>query len=441
MSFGKRSDGNQMNKKVLIGKVFFVITCIVLIGVIVKTVGDYSPAFNDVVTHYSDAAPRVGNDVYGYIDVPEGFHMIGSFNQENEDYMGGADGIPEGVQLMNESGTMRIVISLITPDKKRDDYIGFGDGRYLLYNKKNASSTVDNALNGVIDDLVETDILGLESDGLTMESTFVDVNGLKGNSNKWKGNWNGQTYQYQTYVIENPDRKGVFHCLTAIFTNGNEKCVDYLQTFSLSANTSQDKVFVGVEERVGTDETGYINIPTGFEECKGTWLAETIDDWENDENLRFFAPRESIESEVPSFEGVVLAGFPKGKDYDANPVGYMDENLTELYGYLNVIDYKDMSAVKLQGDSREFGAEAFLSVMEQTLGKNGELTSEPVTVDGQQGYRVSWAGRGKVDRLEMYLSFYILENAENPDMVYVIGAREQTSEGQMWKYLDSFTVK
>lgn len=441
MSFGKRSDGNHMNKKALVGKVFFVVACIVLIGVIVKAVGDYSPAFNDVVTHYSDTAPRVGNNIYGYIDVPEGFHMIGSFNPENADYVGGADGIPEGVQLTNESGTMSIVVSLITPDKNREDYISFGDGRYLLYNKKNTASSVDDAFDGIVDDLVEADILGVESDGLTMESTFVDVNGLKGSSNKWKGDRNGQTYQYQTYIVENPDRKGVFHCLTAIFTNGNEKSVDYLQTFSLSENAPQDKVFTGVEERAGTDETGYMNIPTGFAECKGTWLAEVTADLQKDVNLSFYAPKESVQTDVPSFEGVILAGFPKSEDYDANSIGYMDNNLTELYGYFNVLDYLDVSAIKLQGENREFGAKAFLSVMEQTLGKEGELTSRMVTVDGQQGYRVTWVGRGKVDRLEMYLSFYILEDAENPDMVYVIGAKEQTSEGQMWKYLDSFTVK
>lgn len=420
--------------------VVFVGVVIALVALIFVAIGSVSPSFDDTVLEYSDNAPRVGNNIYGYINVPEGFTMTGSFCPDDENYVGGADGIPEGVQLKNETGSMYIVLSLVTPDKQREDYIGFGDGMYQLYDKKKRASHVEDVFDGVAEDLREAGMLSLEPDGMMTEGTFVHVNGLKGMGTKWKGDRDGKTYQYQTYILENPERKGVFHCITAAFLSGNEECVDSIQTFSLSKNQPQSKMLAGVGARVGTKETGYMNIPSGFKEYHGTWFYQMMDDIEKDVDMIYCASEALGEEGIAFDEAVLVCGFQKSKDFEESPESYIDLNFPEVYGYLNALDCYDVSQLSLQGEQREFGVELFLAVMEQTLGAKGKLTSQPATLDGQQGYRVTWEGRHSVEQSKLYLSFYILENAENPEVVYVIGATEQTEEGQFWKYMDSFTI-
>lgn len=432
------TDEKAFKQQRLITRVIVIVICVLLVLLIVRVISVHSSRFDDTVTDFSDDAPRVGNNIYGYIDVPEGFGVTGSFNPADVNYAGGADGIAEGVQLKNEKGTMYIIMSLVTSDKRREDYVGFGDGISQLYGKKRNKLDMDQVFDGIRSGLLENELLTAGEKGLLVEGELVDVNGLSGMSMKWKGNRGETEYQYQTYIIENPQQKGVFHCVTAAFTSGYEQCVDYVQTFSLSSGEPQAKQFVGVEDRVGSKTTGYINIPKGFREYKGVWYYELADDFQTKADLKFFASEDVGEKEAALFEGMVLVGLEKSEDYDTNPVEYMETNLQETYGYFNLLDYFDMSNVKLQGDSKEFGARAFLSVLEQTLGVSGTLKSETATVDGNQGYRVTWNGRGALDRTQMYLSFYILENSQNPDVVYIVGAKERTSEGQFWQYLDSF---
>ena len=214
--------------------------------------------------------------------------------------------------------------------------------------------------------------------------------------------------------------------------------MDYVQTFSLTQEEPQSEKFVEVEERVGSKTTGYVNIPKGFMEYEGVWYYELEKDLKTDADYMYFASDVAAKSDAPVFEGMVLVGLHKSEDYDSHPEQYMKTNLPQLYGSFNLLDYADFSNVKLQDENKEFGAKAFLSVMEQTLGQNGTLTSEPTTLDGHSGYRVTWNGRAVVDRVEMYLSFYILDSAQDENVVYIVGAKERTAEGQFWKYLDTF---
>ena len=430
--------GNNENGRKKRNKWIFVLALVAFVFIIAKAISGYSPYYNDTVTHFSDAVPRVGNNVYGYIDVPEGFTLIGSFNPADPDYAGGADGIPEGVQLKSEDGKMYIVLSLITPDKKKDDYIGLGDGTYVRCNKKKITTEADEVIDYFLESLYEQEMLSNQEDGMLTQGGWVDVNGLTGMSFNWMGERDGQTYQYQTHILENPNCKGLFHCVTAIFTSGKEKCVDYVRSFSLTGEEPQGKKFVEVEERVGSKTTGYVNIPKGFMEYEGVWYYELEKDLKTDADYMYFASDVAAKSDTPVFEGMVLVGLHKSEDYDSHPEQYMKTNLPLLYGSFNLLDYADFSNVKLQNENKEFGVKAFLSVMEQTLGENGTLTSEPAILDGHSGYRVTWNGREEVSREEMYLSFYILDSAQDEDVVYIVGAKERTAEGQFWKYLDTF---
>lgn len=429
---------NYVNKKERKGKVLYVLVCAFLVLVVVKAIGSYSPYYNDTVTHFSDDTPRVGNNVYGYIDVPEGFVVTGSFDPADDNYAGGADGIAEGVQLKSEDGTMYIMISLITPDKKKDDYVGLGDGTYVLCDKGKITTEANGVIDYILEALYERETLSQHEEGMLTQGGWIDVNGLIGMSFNWMGDKNGHTYQYQTHILENPDYEGLFHCVTAIFTSGNEKCVDYVQTFSLTGEEPQGKKFVGVEDRVGSKTTGYINIPKGFMEYEGVWYYEMTEDLKMDADYIYLASEDAAKTDTPVFEGMVLVGLQKSEDYDSHPEQYMKTNLPELYGHFCLLDYADMSDVKLQDENKEFGANAFLSVMQQTLGREGTLNYEPATLDGHSGYRVTWNGREVVSREEMYLSFYILDSAQDKDVVYIVGAKERTASGQFWKYLDSF---
>lgn len=223
----------KLRRKVVFGRAVF---AVVVLAIVATFVYNYSPSFDATVTHFSDDAPRVGNNIYGYIDVPEGFTMTGSFDPQNANYAGGEDGVAEGVQLKNEDGTMYIMISLVTADRKRDDYVGFGDGRYCLYDKKNYFYDGFDVFQSMIEDLISKNMLETEKDGLASMGTSVLVGGMWGTVAEWKGQISGEEYQYRTFIIENPDNKGVFHYVTAAYTGDSEECVEYAKTFSLSSN-------------------------------------------------------------------------------------------------------------------------------------------------------------------------------------------------------------
>ena len=77
--------------------------------------------------------------------------------------------------------------------------------------------------------------------------------------------------------------------------------------------------------------------------------------------------------------------------------------------------------------------------MEQCLGEHGSFAYAPVTLGEEQGYKVTWAGRDAVDYRQKFLSFYILDSADDENVVYIVGACDRDGEGQFWKYLESFS--
>ncbi len=234
---GEAIDKGLREKKRRRRKIAGIITLVVTVFVLVfLLVYNYSSPFDDTVTHFSDEGPRIGNNLYGYVDVPDGFSVTGSFNPEDANYVGGADGIPEGVELKNEDGTMYIVISLVTADRKRDDYIGFGEGRYCPYDKKNYFYDEFEVFQSVTEDLLSKNILEKEKDGLVSMGISELVGNMWGVVVEWKGEMSDQLYQYRTFIVEDPEQKGVFHCVTAAYTGDNAECVNYAESFSLEPN-------------------------------------------------------------------------------------------------------------------------------------------------------------------------------------------------------------
>ncbi len=233
----KNVDEELMEKKQRRKKrVGIIVSVVTVLVIVVLLVYNYSSPFDDTVTHFSDEGSRVGNNVYGYIDVPEGFVVTGSFDPKDENYAGGKDGIAEGVQLKSKDGTMYIMISLVTADRNRDDYVGFGDDRYCLYEKKNYFHDAFDVFTCMSEDLIQKNILEVGIGGLASQGTSGLEGGMWGAIIEWKGQISEKEYRYHTFILENPEHKGVFHYVTAAYTGKNEECVKYAETFSLLAN-------------------------------------------------------------------------------------------------------------------------------------------------------------------------------------------------------------
>lgn len=430
-----------MEKRRIIIWVLIGVISAVLLGLILAGIWNASPYYSDVVTDYSDAAPRVGNNLYGYIDVPEGFVMAGSFDAGNDNYAGGKDGVREGVHLYNSAETVCFSISLLTPDRGQEDYIGMGREYYFTYDKKERNMTADKAGIHIAEGLLKNNLPVRENskDRGVVEGSPIEINGLAGEEYQWDSIESDKTWHNQIYLLENPEKKNVIHCITVTYQKGQEKYLDYLQTFSLTRGKQAGTSISGAGKRVGSDATGYMNIPEGYDDYHGWLIYEWLDDRKKSSELSCYAEKERIEKGIALNESMLMGSFTKNDEYDQNLISYMEKNFSEVFGQFDVLDYADFSSVKLKGEETEFGAQAFVSVMEQCLSEQGTYTYSPVAVAGNQGYKVTWSGRSPVDNQMSYFSFYILDNAKDSNVVYIVGARDKNGEGKFWKYLDSFS--
>lgn len=431
--------------------VFVVIISIVLLFIILNKILTYTPYYDSTVTEYSDKAPRVGNNIYGYIDVPEGFVMAGSFDGQNDDYAGGKDGIKEGVRLYDPEGTACITISLLTSDKRQENYLGISFEKCITFNKRtNLTNNMFDAVSvGILEDLLNSDELLVRTDvdgnPSQMDGSFIETNGLSGMAYQWDSVESGQRYHNQMNIFEDPEKKNTIHCVTITYKPGYICYLDNLYSFSLSSNKQDkfkaaDSSYMGMGKRVGNKDTGYMNIPEGYDEIRGWALVEWKDNKDKDCSFSFFADKEKINNDAPVDKGMVIGSFTKSNTYDHDVMFYMKTNFEEVFGNFMVREYFDLSNVSLDKEDSEFGAKAFVKVMEQCLREGGEFEHYPVDLNGQQGYKVTWAGRNSYNNQRTYFSFYILDGADG-GTVYIAGARDEENEGRFWKCLDTFSVE
>ncbi len=201
-----------MEDKNITTRIVIIAAVIIIVGLGFLGIWNYNPYYNDTVYDYSDNAPRVGNNLYGFIDVPDGFVLKGSFDGNNEDYAGGKDGISDGVRLVDPKGNACITISLITPDRRQKDYIGLGFEDYYLCKKKKrkvTSDTIDDYLNSLIYD-GSYNIHSIQNfvsmeDGADTHGGWVNINNLSGYydiyyTKKDKKTFHNQLYFYRFYL-------------------------------------------------------------------------------------------------------------------------------------------------------------------------------------------------------------------------------------------------
>lgn len=441
-----------MEKERKILWVFVVIISIVLLFIILNKILTYTPYYDSTVTEYSDKAPRVGNNIYGYIDVPEGFVMAGSFDGQNDDYAGGKDGIKEGVRLYDPEGTACITISLLTADKKQENYLGTGFQKCILFedNKNLAKKDFQDVTIGILEEYYNSDELALitdvDGDASAFNGGVIETNGLSGMSYQWDSIESGQKYHNQMNIFEDPEKNNIIHCVTITYKPGYNLYLDNLYSFSLSSN-KQDKYkndgrkYMGMGKRVGNEGTGYMNIPDDYEEARPWFFVEWQNRKEKDCSLSFFYDKEMLKNTAifPN-EGMVVGSFAKTRAYDLDALSYMKTNFSEVFGHFTVREYFDLSNVSLNKEDSEFGAKTFVKVMEQCLRQVGEFEYFEVDLNGQKGYKVIWAGREPTTNQRTYFSFYVLDSADG-NTVYIAGARDDDNEEMLQKYLDTFSVE
>ena len=90
---------------------------------------------------------------------------------------------------------------------------------------------------------------------------------------------------------------------------------------------------------------------------------------------------------------------------------------------------------------KEFNAETFESIMQINLRGHGAYESSPITIDGNSGYRVVWKGRKMYTDEKNDSVVYILNDAKNPDYVYVISANTNSNVEKLEPFMKSFSTE
>lgn len=441
---------------------------ILMTGLVFLCIWNYNPYYNDSVYVYSDKAPRVGNNLYGYIDVPKGFVLEGSFDSNSDNYAGGKDGTFDGVRLVDTKGKACITVSLVTPDRKKKDYVGFGFGAQALFDKKKHKMTGEYVGEKFLKILFEEPD---SIDSVEQISTMEDyssghgclklINDMNGYSNTWYSKKGDTIFHNQMYYLEDPDCKNKIHCVCFTYTTDSLEYRDYINTFSMTKeSTSEGQMnYTDSGIREGDVNIGYINLPKGYKKVEQTpfWKAVSAveeavkdDEYEALEMTCFFDEKQAEEM-LYDKPPIFIGRLKKNDAFDQNKQKYMNQNLAEVFGELGLIDiaYPDDATkafephdvnIKIDESDTEFGAKTFEKVVMMNLAGQGECKSVSVTLDGKSGYLVKWNGRVPFSDEYIETELYILDDDNNPDYVYLVGTESASDMEQMEKYLQSFST-
>lgn len=449
-----------MEDKNITTRIVIIAAVIIIVGLGFLGIWNYNPYYNDTVYDYSDNAPRVGNNLYGFIDVPDGFVLKGSFDGNNEDYAGGKDGISDGVRLVDPKGNACITISLITPDRRQKDYIGLGFEDYYLCKKKKrkvTSDTIDDYLNSLIYD-GSYNIHSIQNfvsmeDGADTHGGWVNINNLSGYYDIYYTKKDKKTFHNQLYFFTDSIYKNMIHSICFTYQVGYEECRDCINTYSLSRQSSTMNRLADSGKRDGDPKTGYINLPSGyekwdtvktniFEEMLGKIVDVGDEKYEEADEFGAFV-------DTNSDDYIFIYRMEKNAEFTQNESAYMDHNFSGVFGHFGLLDFIDSHKlrmgpanlnIQMDNSYKEFNAETFESVMQINLREHGTYDSSPITIDGNSGYRIKWNGRKMFTDENKEFILYILNDANNPDYVYAIGANTNSNAESLEPFLKSFST-
>ena len=442
-------------------RIVITVGVIVIAALIFLSVWNYSPYYNDTVYDYSDKTPRVGNNLYGFIDVPDGFVLKGSFDCNNEDYAGRKDGISEGVRLVDPKGNACITISLITPDRRQKDYIGLGFEDYFLCKKQRSKLTSDTIYDYIKSMLYDGsyNIQTLQNfvqmeDGTVSQGCWLEINNISGYYETYYTKKDGKTFHNQLYFMIDPNYKNMVHSICFSYQVGHEECRDYINTYSLSRKSPIMNRLTDSGKRDGDSITGYINMPSGYEK----WESEELNVFDKMLGKIIDVGDEKLgeANEVGEFydtnsdDYIFICRMQKNDEFTQNEQAYIEHNFSEVFGFSGMLDYvtsqefrvgRPQYTIQMDNSYKEFNAETFESIMQINLRGHGAYESSPITIDGNSGYRVVWKGRKMYTDEKNDSVVYILNDAKNPDYVYVISANTNSNVEKLEPFMKSFSTE
>jgi len=443
-----------------------IIAVLLMAGIVLLDVWGYLPfkAFSnknassgdDQVTDFSDDGMRVGNNVYGYIDVPEGFTLAeGSFNPANEDYAGIRGGQRHGVWLYNEAQTESIWISMIESGAGLEDYIGFGMGEEILYGKKMQQPKAEKIFDRVTEKVFTRmeEITGQTRFSMTGE--FLGIRNMKGMSMRWEYEIGNNKYSSVVYLLEDPDNKNRLHCISTTFTGSGDRCINSLLSFALEQTANEQGNYMAKNKgriRLGDTDIGYMSLPASYEKVvdsneKELWWEKLGSVGcsnlkrlpEKDSHFVCFIDKEEAEEQASVFQDeAVLGVIRKSERFSEARQAYLDTNLSWLFTGVGLLDYYEAANLTQYQGNWEFNANFFACVTETCLAKFGKVKTEEVTVDGKSGYLCTWEGSYS-NHMQGSVHFYILDDGEG--VVRVAGIGQNQGGEELLRCLESYSVE
>lgn len=450
-------EGNRIGKTGWV----VVIAILLLAGIILMEVWGYSPfkaSFHgdDEVTDFSDDGTRVGNNVYGYIDVPEGFTLAeGSFDPASEDYAGIRDGQRHGIWLYNEAHTESIWISMIESGGRLEDYIGFGMGEEILYGKRKQRLTAEKVFERTTEKVFNSveEITGKKV--LCVTGEFLGIRNMNGMGMRWEYEIGNDKYSSVVYLLEDPDNENRLHCISTTFTGSGNRCMKSLLSFALEQTAKEQSNYMAENKNqicLGDTDIGYMSLPASYEKVSDSSEKELW--WEKlgsigcsnlkrlpekDSHFESFIDKEEAEEQAGVFQDrAVLGVIWKSERFSEQRQAYLDTNLSWLFAGVGLLDYYEAANLTQYQGNWEFNADFFVCVTETCLGKFGKMETKEVTVDGKSGYLCTWEG-SYPNHMEGSVHFYILNDGEG--VVRMAGVGQNQGGEELLKCLESYSVE
>lgn len=123
-----------------------------------------------------------------------------------------------------------ITVSLVTPDRKKKDYVGFGFGAQALFDKKKHKMTGEYVGEKFLNILFEEpDSIDCVEQISTMEDYSSGhgclklINDMNGYSNTWYSKKGDTIFHNQMYYLEDPDCKNKIHCVCFTYDQNRQK--------------------------------------------------------------------------------------------------------------------------------------------------------------------------------------------------------------------------
>ena len=392
-------------------------------------------AESEVVTSFSDDGTRRGNNVYGYVNIPEQLtEMTGSFNSASDVYGGIQNGINKGVRFSGE-GSLYMSMTILDVSNGLEDYIAIGENDYVAFGKKGKALDSEKAQEQFAGNLLES------GRGITcVDGRRIRLGDVEGMEARWEMEENGSTIFYKVYFLDSPNSDNVVHCICARYNESEMDSLDSLSTFSFSGVVREDRVSLDKVVRVGNDVNGYVNIPEGYYTYLNNYKGN------GDINAVYMCNKKDWKEEKTLNESMAMVAL-KQVEVENNVLTTVKDNLTDMLAHLNIYKWSDTINDgtthlydNVRDESTQLNAESISGIIRKTLDQMGDVQCTTTELGGMKGYQITWAGR--YDNQEKgYATFCVLDSATGDGMVYIVAARTNVENGTILQLPASYSFE